>query len=297
MRVSVVMPVYNRRGVIARAVQSVLLQEGVDFELILVDDASPDPDEELYQEVLRLGHQVLRRSENRGPGAARNAGVEQASGEWLAFLDSDDHWLPGKLYHHLQSLEHSGLTIGQTDEIWYRDGQRVSPPKAHRIGGGDLFARSLRAVCVSSSTVMLKRRLFEEMGGFDESLFVCEDYDLWLRAAAREHFDYCTEALVVKFGGHQDQLSRALPAMDRFRILAILKALQRGEFSRNKEQETMAVFELKRKLRILNKGSAKRGLDEVIELCTQIHSLLEGSHYNEALEQARKLAKQWPMRP
>ena len=298
--VSVVMPLFDRRKTAARAIRSVLNQEDVDFEFIVVDDASPYPAIELFDEVHRGGHQVLRLSENRGPGAARNEGCRLAKGKWLAFLDSDDYWSPKKLHDHLVSLEESGLSIGQTSEIWYRNGEQVNPPKAHRISGGDLFRRSLRAVCVSSSSVVLKRSLFQAYGGFDENFFVCEDYDLWLRISASEEFDFCPAPLVTKFGGHSDQLSKALPAMDRFRILSILKLLNDGALQSQAiwaQQCELTLFELSRKLRILSKGSAKRGMSEVVNLCSKIAINVDDRDFAEALTLSRALVDKWPVRP
>jgi glycosyltransferase involved in cell wall biosynthesis len=292
--VSVIIPAYNRAKRLERAVRSVLEQGGVRFELLVVDDASEEPSEALYRELEELGHRVIRQERNSGPGPARNVGAKVARGEWLAFLDSDDHWLPGKLETHLSSLRSSGLRIGQAEEIWYRDGERVNPPKPHRIQGGDLFARSLKAVCVSSSTVMLKRELFWEHGGFDEELFVCEDYALWLSIAAQQEFEFCPEPLVVKYGGHDDQLSKALPAMDRFRILALLKGLHSGAFG---EREEAAVKEVSRKLRILAKGSAKRGRVEAVDCCREIVEAVEESRYDRSVEHSRRLVGLWPTRP
>jgi glycosyltransferase involved in cell wall biosynthesis len=295
--ISVVMPVFNRKEVAPRAIRSVLQQEGVQFELVVVDDASDDPAESAYEEVRKAGHTVLYQANNGGPGAARNSGVKLTAGEWLIFLDSDDYWLPAKLQTHLKSLQESGLSIGQTEEIWYRDGQKVNPPKAHRISGGDLFLRSLRAVCVSSSTVMLKRSLFDSFQGFDERFFVCEDYDLWLRIAASEEFDYCPAPLVVKHGGHEDQLSRALPAMDRFRIGAIVKGLKNGTFLAKKGHMELAQRELVRKLRILSKGSAKRGMDRVVELCAAIERQTQDQDYAKAFESCWELIASWAEKP
>ena len=290
------MPVFNRREVAPRAIRSVLGQSGVDFELIVVDDASDRPAEEVYEEVREAGHSVLYQSHNCGPGAARNLGASRARGDWLAFLDSDDYWLESKLATHLESLRRSGLSIGQTEEIWYREGERVNPPKAHKISGGDLFRRSLRAVCVSSSSVVLKLSLFESHGGFDESFFVCEDYDLWLRVAAVHPFDFCPEPLVVKHGGHEDQLSRALPAMDRFRIVSLLKGLNQEGAWQTPERVEAIRSELHRKLRILSKGSAKRGLDRVVSLCAEVVAAVGRDDVAGALELARELLLMWPAR-
>lgn len=294
--VSVIIPVYNRSESLGRAVDSVLEQSGVSFELIVVDDGSEEPARDVFERVENAGHRVLTLQENVGPGPARNRGVEVSQGEWLAFLDSDDHWLPGKLAKHLAHLKQSGLSIGQTDEIWYRSGLRVSPPKPHRITGGDLFLRSLKAVCVSSSTVVLRRELFEKSGGFDGAMFVCEDYDLWLRVSALELFEHLQEPLVVKYGGDPDQLSQALPAMDRYRIYSVLKGLHRGWFS-SADQRTTALVELGRKLKILRKGSAKRDLAEAVEKCLEIERLADVEDWSRALDVSCELISLWPVKP
>lgn len=291
--ISVVMPVFNRKDRAATAISSVLEQRDVRFELIVVDDASTEPASQAYHQVESAGHRVVRLLQNVGPGQARNEGARLATGEWLAFLDSDDYWLPGKLSAQLQSLRASGLNIGQTDEIWYRDGVKVNPPKAHRISGGDLFARSLKAVCVSSSTVVLRTSLFREFGGFDDEFFVCEDYDLWLRVAHREKFDFCSDPLVVKYGGHDDQLSKALPAMDRFRILSLVKGLSTGAF---KSREDAVCRELERKLRILSKGAAKRGLERPVELCAHLTQASLHREPEASVDIARRLVAEWPLR-
>ena len=143
---------------------------------------------------------------------------------------------------------------------------------------------------------MLKRNLFWKHNGFDDTLFVCEDYDLWLRVAATESFDYCPEPLVVKYGGHSDQLSQALPAMDRFRIKAILGALNQSNFL-TEEQQELAVKEVLRKLRILAKGSAKRGKLRVVKLCQKITERASAGDYDTALKRASKMLLEWSVRP
>ncbi len=270
------------------------MQEGVSWELILVDDASNQPPEEFYAQLGQGGHKVLRNEERRGPGAARNQGARIASGKWLAFLDSDDHWLPRKLALQMESLEPSGCRIGQVDEIWYRHGRRVNPLEQHRIEGGDLYERSLVSVCVSPSSVVLERSLFLDLGGFDEEFFVCEDYDLWLKIAVLESFHHLPEPLVVKYGGHPDQLSKALPAMDRFRVLSLIKGFASGLFD---ERPEPAYLELQRKLEILRAGASKRDRAEVNEILEQLTRLVTEDLWEAALECARELVEQWPTRP
>ena len=168
---------------------------------------------------------VLRHPHRRGVAAARNTGVAAARGEWLAFLDSDDLWLPDKLARQISLLEgQPELLICQTDETWVRRGVRVNKPAAHRKVAGRIFLPSLARCMISPSAVMLHRRLLEDHGAFDETLPAAEDYDLWLRLTWRYEVGLVDEPLVIKRGGHPDQLS-AQWGIDRFRIRALVKLL------------------------------------------------------------------------
>ncbi len=165
----------------------------------------------------------------KASSAARNTGVSRSSGRYLALLDSDDLWLPGKLARQTAfMIGRPDVEICQTEEIWIRNGVRVNPKAAHRKPSGDVFLRSLDLCLVSPSAVMMTRELFERAGGFDESFPVCEDYDLWLRIAAERPIPLIPEALVVKRGGHADQLSRSTWGMDRYRVRALQKLLRPG---------------------------------------------------------------------
>jgi glycosyltransferase involved in cell wall biosynthesis len=254
--VSVIIPTYNRAAWVKEAAASVLAQTFWDFELIVVDDGSTDGTlEALASFGGRL--EVLRLEERQGVSAARNRGAAAARGEWLAFLDSDDLWLPKKLGRQMDYLRsHPECAICQTEEIWIRNGVRVNPPKTHRKTGGDIFLQSLRRCLVSPSAVMLCRRLFEDLGGFDESLPAAEDYDLWLRVAWRHPVGLLPEPLIIKRGGHPDQLSRQW-GLDRFRIQALRKILQEPllpPFYRKAVERTLG-----EKCAIYAQGCEKRG--------------------------------------
>jgi len=257
--VSVIVPTHNRCQFVAEAVDSVLGQRGCSFELIVIDDGSTDETRlalESRREALRYVHQL-----QRGAAAARNAGVRLARAKWLAFLDSDDLWQPDKLRTQLAFHEQNpGLRISQTEEIWVRNGVRVNPCAHHRKPQGDIFVPSLARCLVSPSAVMLHREMFDAMGGFDESLPVCEDYDLWLRIASRAPVGLVAEPLVIKRGGHADQLSRAYWGMDRFRVAVLLKLLARGELTR--AQRLAVVGVLVEKCAILAQGARRRHRDE-----------------------------------
>jgi len=146
--------------------------------------------------------------------------------------------------------------ICQTQEIWIRNGRRVNPGRRHQKPAGDIFVPSLSLCLVSPSAVMLEKSLFEEMGGFDEALPACEDYDLWLRVSARWPVHLIDRPLVVKTGGHPDQLS-ARPGLDRYRIRAIDRILRTEPLSAERRRAARAV--LTEKCRIYAAGCRKRG--------------------------------------
>ena len=240
---------------LAEAVSSVLGQTFVDYELIVVDDGSTDGSAAWLASF--AGKLRIIRTAHRGVSAARNAGVSHSGGDCIAFLDSDDLWRPAKLARQFAYMkEHSEIQICQTEEIWIRDGVRVNPKAIHRKPAGDVFFRSLELCLVSPSAVMLRRELFERVGGFDESLPVCEDYDLWLRIAVEHPIGLLSEPLVIKRGGHPDQLSRSVWGMDRYRIVALQKLL-RGCLDGKRREAAVQV--LQQKLAILANGARKRG--------------------------------------
>ncbi len=255
---SVVIPTYNRWPLIAEAVDSVLAQSFRDFELIVVDDGSTD---DTVNRLAKFGGRLrLFKTTRRGVAAARNFGVSQAQGRYVAFLDSDDLWLPRKLEIQIAFLDrHLEIQICQTEEIWIRNGVRVNAKAVHRKPSGDVFVRSLDLCLVSPSAVMMTSDLFQRVGGFDESFPVCEDYDLWLRVASAYSVPLIPEALVVKRGGHADQLSRSLWGMDRYRILALQKILCSGL---DGARRTAALEALRRKVMILARGARKRGKEQ-----------------------------------
>jgi glycosyltransferase involved in cell wall biosynthesis len=252
--VSVVIPTYNRWPILRDALESVRAQTCEDFEVIIVDDGSTD---ETATELGRMGGAVrLIAQTRRGVAAARNRGVSAAEGRYLAFLDSDDLWLPNKLAVQLAFMnEHPEVAICQTEEIWIRRGARVNPKARHRKPHGDIFKRSLELCLVSPSAVMMTRELFLESGGFDENLPVCEDYDLWLRIAVNYPVPLLPQALVIKRGGHADQLSHSVWGMDRFRVLALQKILRSGISG---ERRQWALAALEHKASVLAAGARKR---------------------------------------
>jgi len=253
--VSVIIPTYNRGWILKEAIESVLAQDFVEFELIVVDDGSTDNTRDILNEYKE--DIIICRQPNKGVSAARNLGIASASGSFIAFLDSDDLWLPDKLSIQIAFFEaHEDALVCQTEETWIRNGVRVNPKKRHQKFSGHIFQDSLSLCLISPSAVMIKRSLFEEIGLFDESLPACEDYDLWLRISCQYPVYLIDTPLIIKRGGHADQLSR-LPALDKYRIQALKKIIESNLLS--KEQYLAAVKILKEKCAIYSQGCLKRG--------------------------------------
>ncbi|MBF0395197.1 MAG: glycosyltransferase [Desulfobacterales bacterium] len=255
MNVSVIIPVYNRAGFVKEAIDSVLSQTSANFEVIVIDDGSTDNTKQILHSY--LNKIIVISQDNKGVSYARNQGVLNASYEWIAFLDSDDIWLPNKLFHQVAFIEaNKDVLICQTEEIWIKNGTRVNPKKRHKKRSGMIFERSLELCLVSPSAVMIKKDFFKEIGGFDEDLPACEDYDLWLRISCRYPIYLIEKPLIIKRGGHIDQLSRT-PLLDKYRIYSIKKILESGLLSPS--QKLSAEKVLKEKCEIFANGCIKRG--------------------------------------
>ena len=254
--VSVIIPTYNRWQMLCEGVDSVLGQTYAGYELIVVDDGSEDRTADKLRRKY-AGRLSVISQPHRGVAAARNRGVRASRGPWIAFLDSDDLWHPRKLETQVRFVAaNPRVTICQTEEIWIRNGVRVNPKNSHRKPSGNIFRASLELCLVSPSAVMMTRDLFETAGGFDEDLPVCEDYDLWLRIGLSAPVQLIRQPLVIKRGGHPDQLSRSTWGLDRFRVRALEKLLATGLGG----QERRWILEvLARKVEILARGARKRG--------------------------------------
>jgi len=253
--VSVIIPSYNRGWILKEAVDSVLSQEFYDFELIVVDDGSEDNSPDI---LASYGNRIkVIRQENKGVSSARNKGIALSSGRYIAFLDSDDLWLPGKLSAQLAFFESNPVAlICQTEEIWLKNGKRVNPGKRHKKISGFYFEKSLELCMVSPSAVMVKRTLFDMVGLFDETLPACEDYDMWLRVNCRHPIYLIDTPLIVKRGGHKDQLS-GMHSLDKYRIQSIIKLIENSLLS--EDQQKLAIIVLKEKCRVYSDGCRKRG--------------------------------------
>jgi glycosyltransferase involved in cell wall biosynthesis len=201
---------------------------------------------------------VVRLPPSGFPGKARNAGVEAARGGLIAFLDSDDLWMPARLERQLAFLEaNPGTRLVHTRELWLREGREVSQSGQVHARSGDVFADSLRKCVIGPSTVLVEKSLLAELGGFREDIEVAEDYELWIRLAAREKVGYVDEKLVVKRAGDWDQLSEKYGMIEGFRIAALEAIVSSTALPPGRMEAARA--ELSRKYRVFAAGARKRG--------------------------------------
>jgi glycosyltransferase involved in cell wall biosynthesis len=311
--VSVVIPVWNRRELIAGAIDSVLSQElppGWRLELIVVDDGSDDGTAEYLD--TRFNSEATSRADGVPtlagvdpcderqpvvavihtprcgfPGAARNRGVAHASGELLAFLDSDDRWLPGKLRAqipvHRPDSGDGGIDpfpgspvparLSHTREIWMRNGREVSQRTQRHHRAGDIFPDALVKCIVGPSTVMIDGDLYRSTGGFREDLEVAEDYEYWLRLLATTPVAYLDHPFTTKQAGDWEQLSEKYGEIERFRIAALRDLVVSGALTR----DVAARRELARKLRVYAAGARKRGRRTEAAACEEEADAFENS--------------------
>jgi len=183
--VTVIIPTFNRAAVVGRAIRSVLAQTWQDWELIIVDDCSTDGTGRAVRGFSDARIKYIRRDRRRGAGAARNTGICSAQGEYVAFLDDDDEWLPEKLQKELEVFRDSDAEVGfvYSGKILFDERGKVLDLRVETKSGWVHEALLDRHFIGTCSRVMVKKQVLDRVGGFDETLPSCQDLDLWLRLA------------------------------------------------------------------------------------------------------------------
>ena len=226
-------------------------------EIIVIDDGSDDKTENIVQDFPSIRYFYQK---NSGVSAARNRGIKYANSDWIAFLDSDDEWHKDKLKLQLEfHRQNRNISMSYTDEKWVRDDQEVKVPKKFKKIGKDAFVENMSYCNIAPSSVLIHKKMFDRYGLFDESLEVCEDYDLWLRIACSEKIGLINKKLITKYAGHEDQLSFKHWGMDRFRVRSLEKFL-------DTEHEHLVLETLIQKYLLLLKGAIKYGKMADIEI-------------------------------
>ncbi len=275
---SVVIPSCNRKGMLLKAIDSVLSQDIRDFELIVVDDGSTDGTESIQS--IYHGKLTYIYQPNAGVSSARNKGIAAASSPHIALLDSDDTWQSSKLRKDREYMDaNPSVQIHQSEEIWLRNGKRVNQGNRYLKSEGDIFSQSLRLCAISPSSAVFSQEIIKKYGLFDESMQACEDYDLWLRITPYEYTGLIREKLITRNSGHGDQLSAEIPLLDRFRLYSIMKLLESENGTLREEQKKEAENVAFEKARILHTGSIKRGNSFNTSILDDIITSLESGSY------------------
>ena len=268
-KISVVIPTLNRINTLQRALDSVINQTYKPAEIIVVDNGSSDGTLKFLREQYP---KITILTENKiGVSSARNKGIKNSINQWIALLDSDDAWHPKKLEIQTSMLDSAlkEYNLIHTDEVWFRNNKHINQMKKHKKQGGYIFERCLSLCCISPSSVLFKKNILDKVGLFDESLPVCEDYDMWLKICSSEEVLFAQDKLTYKYGGHKDQLSKSYWGMDRFRIKSIENIIK--NFDLTYKQKKQAKKELIKKLKIIINGAFKRNnLSIVNEFSTKL---------------------------
>ena len=236
MKVSVVIPCYNARRYIDAALHSVAAQQWPDVEVIVVDDGSTDGSAQ-HIEARHPSVRLLRQA-NQGVAAARNAGIAAARGEWVAFLDADDLWLPGKLAAQFELLERSS-PARMAYCAWHVWTSQAPTPSADELAeferrriarswdgpSGWIYPQLLLDCEVWTTTVLAERSLLDELGGFDAGLRIGEDYDLWLRASRLTPILRVPQPLAL-YRMHPASITKAAPPVN-YQATVIERAIDR----------------------------------------------------------------------
>ena len=268
-KISVVIPTLNRINTLQRALDSVINQTYKPAEIIVVDNGSSDGTLKFLRE--QYPKITILTENKKGVSSARNKGIKKSINQCIALLDSDDAWHPRKLEIQTSMLNSAlkEYNLIHTDEIWFRNNKHINQMKKHKKQGGYIFERCLSLCCISPSSVLFKKNILDKVGLFDESLPVCEDYDMWLKICSSEEVLFAQDKLTYKYGGHKDQLSKSYWGMDRFRIKSIENIIK--NFDLTYKQKKQAKKELIKKLKIIINGAFKRNnLSIVNEFSTKL---------------------------
>ena len=259
MNISVIIPTYNRFEVLQRALNSIYSQTYKPKEVIVVDDGSTDKTSQIQNFFPQVKYFYQK---NSGVSSARNLGIKNSTCEWVAFLDSDDEFHTDKLKEQVEFHKNNpGILMSYTDEKWIRDSKEVKLPKKYQKFGGDIFVECLSHCIIAPSATIIHKDLLNSVGLFDESLEVCEDYDMWLRVALQNKIGLIDKKLITKYGGVDDQLSVKYWGMDRFRVQALEKLLK---LKLAEEKKNLVINTLCQKYTLLLKGAVK--YDRMLEI-------------------------------
>jgi glycosyltransferase involved in cell wall biosynthesis len=223
--VSVVIPTYNCAAFLPAAIESVLAQTYKDFEILVVDDGSTDATSEVIAPYLDRVQFI--RQENKGVPAARNVGIRASRGEFIAWLDADDVWLPDKLELQMLSFADPEVMMAYSDfSVKYSDGQTLLSYLAQQplACEGYIVDNYVQSRFLFPSTMVLRRDSMERCGFFDEEMLVCEDLELFARISLHGKVAWSRRPLTVRYEGTHNLTSKS-ERIVHYTILALTKVL------------------------------------------------------------------------
>ena len=264
INVSVIIPTYNRVKFLPACINSVLKQSIPVEEIILVDNNSSDGTVNYIRDKFKMVRVLIER--NKGVSFARNLGILNSKNNWVAFLDSDDEWMPDKIQKQIELIKRLNYKVNfiHTNEKWVRNNIILNQKKKHAKKGGYIFQDCLDICKISPSSTLIKKSLFDQYGLFNTKFKVCEDYELWLRFTSKIEIGYINEVLIKKNGGHNDQLSKKYWGIDRYRVKALEKLIVTNNLTI--EYEVMAVKKLIEKINILILGAINRKNKRILKM-------------------------------
>jgi len=266
MKISVIIPSYNRAKFILKAIDSILNQSIQIDEIIIVDDGSTDETKELVTSISN-DHIKYIYQENKGVSNARNIGIKVAKNQWLCFLDSDDIWHENKIEKQINfHQKNTHIFFSHTDELWMFNNKIINQKKHQQKPFGFCFEKNIPNTLIGASTVMIHKKVLEDIGYFDETLVACEDYDLWLKILLKYELGLINEKLITKIAGHENQLSFTTRLIDEYRISSLLK-------HKNSKYKDLILSEIVKKCNILIKGAIKHSNKEIEEKYTKLKML------------------------
>ncbi len=283
--IGVIIPTYNRQKILRRAIDSVLDQGPQIACVIIIDDGS-EPATRISYSDPRI--QCIRIPHCGFPGKVRNIGMQNIHTPWLAFLDSDDVWLPEKLNEQRMCAEETGAMAVFTREKWLRNGKIRCAPEPIK-DTRDLFCASLEKCVMGPSTMMMKTKVFRSLGGFREDLVFAEDYECWIRMLLQGvKISAVDRPLIVKEAGLGDNLSEITPMREFYRLKALAGIIEKTHNTGALEDWQKKAIEraFSRKIAIVKTGALKRGNKEMLHWLEKlpnsrgIHSLDPDYHFS-----------------
>jgi len=258
MKISVIIPTHNRSKFLTKTINSVLNQSIEVNEIIVIDDGSTDDTKEL---ILSYKNDKIKYifQNNKGVSSARNTGIGLAKNQWLCFLDSDDIWHEDKILKQIEfHTKNAHIFFSHTDELWMFNNKIIKQKKHQLKPSGFCFEENILNTLIGASTIMIHKKVLQDVGYFDETLIACEDYDLWLRILLKYELGLISEKLITKIAGHENQLSFTTKMMDKYRISAMLK-------HQHTQYKNLILKEIIKKCDILITGAIKHKNNEIEE--------------------------------